>query len=283
MYYEAVAEYKKVRPDAELNILIAYSDIPPRFGNIIKEDLVDSIILDSGAYAANHSGKYVPFDSYLQFCKRYNSYFDFKINYDIDFSIYGYYTNNKYLYKLLDAGVDNVVPVVHDHTCQYTNEIEEYINMRYPIIAIGYHSQKKKHAPSLTRRIQANDLEVHLLGITDFNFLTQVPAEYVDSSSWGQVQKFGSLLWFDEKQPFGKNVVNIGLSDKNPQKDKKNLIEDFKDKERFLEDIYKKFNFKYRDLYGKGSTITRSIVTIDCFVSMQEFLRNKQKEKSVQQ
>jgi len=201
-------KYKSLYRDSELNVLISFgtrsSDYHEMMFNHRKD--INSLILDSGAYTKNNADKKtaekITLEGFISFCrpKVIRDTFDFIFNYDENFNMDGFGTNQQNMMKINEAGI-NVVPVAHDYTGECVKEIEYYIQKRYPIIALGASEHKRKNALHnigiAVNKIVGAGLKVHLLGNTSMDILGQLPIHYCDSSSWAKEGEHGNIIWMN--------------------------------------------------------------------------------------
>ncbi len=275
---DVIERYKELKPQSELNVLVSYAYKGPDSYKIFKDfqenDLISSVILDSGTFTANmsKSGNFqIDFDGFLAYAKTFNEYFDYIFNYDTDFAEKGFFTNYEFQKKAETEGVQ-LVPVVHDYLDQY-KEVQEYIDEKYPIIALGYHKKNKilKNIKQQAAKIKSNGLKVHLLGVSDFKILKQVNLDFADTSNWAQGPKFGSVYYFNSSTTDSFDIINF--IDNSANKKTINLINNYKYRDKFLKYTTEDLGLKYSDLIGHHKNQNRQIVCIDHFIKMQDKLR----------
>ena len=190
--------------DSEINILGSYGTTTNDYYEVIFKhpDLYHEIILDSGAFSINNPNNQsvnnrLTFDGFKAYCKHTKDKFKFIINYDEDFTPSGFEKNNENLKDLEEAGIP-VVPVIHDYEAENFDEIEFYLRHGYDLIALGYAEHKKAKVKTAVKRITSNGCKVHVLGITSYDVLKDLPVHYCDSSNWTQAVAFGYIYFWND-------------------------------------------------------------------------------------
>lgn len=165
-------------------------------------------LLDSGAFTFMNKGTNRNLDEYL------NEYIEFikknKIKYyfelDVD-SVTGYEKVIAMRYKLESETGGECIPVWHK-----SRGLEEFIKMtkEYSYASIGglvtgeIKANEYDYLPKLLEIAAENGCRIHGLGFTRTSQLHKYKFYSVDSSSWVQGMKYGSVVKFD-----GKSLVKI--------------------------------------------------------------------------
>lgn len=279
---DVLLEYRTLKPDAEINVLLSYGTVNGDYYDMVvtHRDKINDLILDSGAFTYNFAGEAarqkIDLDGFKCYCKTFNKQFNFIFNFDINFSDHGYDENCRNQDVLEKAGIERVVPVVHDYLGKNTDEAGEFIK-RYPLISLGsskYRTDKKVVA-KIVKRIKDAGRKVHLLGVSAYNSIKDIPIDYSDSSNWAQAQKFGYIYFWN--QPYDANTPDIMLRFRDKEIDNQNntltYFENYPhrgDVEKYIKD---ELGITYRDLYGHNSTFCRQLVNTHYFVKLQDRVR----------
>lgn len=279
--------------NSEVNILGSYGTANSDYYRVLYEHqkLFNNAMLDSGAFTINNpKNKSVnnrqTLDGYLGYCIFTNKKFKHIINYDDDFTTSGFEKNHENLKKLEKSGI-SAIPVIHDYEAENFDEIDYYLRHDYNLIALGYNEHKKSKFAKAVKRITRNGCKVHVLGITSFKDLKDLPVHYCDSTNWTQAVAFGYIyFWNDKKKgcnPLEDDMTDtIRFWDKDEQIRKPGYYYDdypFKsDLDHYLKEM---FGFTWVDLYGPDKHVNREVVNIDYFVTLQEKLRQYHKRNDV--
>jgi hypothetical protein len=271
-----IEEYKKIKPESELNVFISYAYRNKEFKSILgdKRHLINSIVLDSGTFTKNMAKNTkltskITFEGFKVFASRFGHHFDFIFNYDDDFDDDGVYENVKRLNELREVGV-NAVPVVHDYLNEH-NEIERYLKDGHPIIALGYSKNRnRKNLKKATKTINDHGVDVHILGMSTLQGLKECQPEYCDSSNWVQSVRYGYMYFLDNNL----KEIKIRFKDYTETNGGFPLLEEHPLKSEILQYVKDELGFKYTDLYGSSKNFVRSLINIHHFVKTQELLTN---------
>lgn len=289
--YKALLAYKELYPKSEMNILLSYGTRSPDYYEMINSsrNMINELICDSGAFTKNFASAKtaakISLDGFISFCKqpRVKESFNFFFNYDEDFRVSGFETNLRNMLKMEENGIE-VVPVVHDYLGDHFDEIGYYLDSKYPIIALGYSEHKiknkKENIVNVVNRIVTAGAKVHLLGISSYDILTDIPVHYCDSSSWAQEGKYGCILWWNLNKSCENKTDRIRFLDRdNSHECHKQHIENYSDKESFLKYLNDNLNMTLVDLYGHDKEHNRQLVNVHFFVQLQDELRKAHKQK----
>lgn len=197
----------------KLRILLSYHyykdiDLDELFAKYFTEPYPD-VFADSGGFSAMTQGVEIKWQEYAQWVKRWNHLLTAYANLDVIGDAEATLTNQK---RLEDAGL-RPLPVFH--TGEDWGYLENYVE-QYSYIALGgmvpYMTTPKKLIPWIIKafRIAGDKSVFHGFGATSWEVMSQLPWYSVDSSSWGQGFRFGTVPLFDERK--GK-FVKVKLGD----------------------------------------------------------------------
>ena len=184
----------------KLRILLSYhyykdTDLDALFSKYFTEPY-PSVFADSGAFSAFTQGVPIALDEYATWIKRYAHLFDVYGNLDVIGDAEGTLTNQK---RLEDYGL---APLPVFHTGEDWAYLERYID-QYPYMALGgmvpYMRQTNVIMPWIIRcfKMAQGRTVFHGFGATSWQVITSMPWYSVDSSSWGQGFRFGTVPVFD--------------------------------------------------------------------------------------
>jgi hypothetical protein len=275
--------------DSEVNILGSYGTADSDYHQVLYEqpDLFNDAILDSGAFTINNPNnksvnRRLTFDGFKAYCRATKERFKFIINYDEDFTTNGFEKNDENLKDLEKAGI-SAIPVIHDYEAENFDEIDHYLRHGYDLIALGYAENKKAKVKKAVRRITRHGSKVHVLGITSYNDLKDLPVLYCDSSSWIQAVAFGRIYFWNgndnKRNPLVDDMTDkIRFWDKDEQDRKPGYYYDDYPFKSDLDDYLKEmFGFTWVDLYGPDKNVNREVVNIHYHVILQQKLREYHK------
>jgi hypothetical protein len=279
---DVLLEYRRLKPEAEINVLLSYGTVNNNYYDMIVThgDKIDSLILDSGAFTYNFANEFsrqkIDLDGFKYYCKTFNKCFDFIFNFDVNFTDSGYSENCMNQKVLEEMGIENVVPVVHDYLGENTDEVGEFIK-KYERISLGSSKYRtdKKIVSEIVTRIKDAGKKVHLLGVSAYNSIKDIPLDYNDSSNWAQAQKFGYIYFWNK--PYDPDKPDIMLRFRDSEIDNPNntlkYFEDYDHREEVEKYIKDELGITYRDLYGHNSTFCRQLVNTHYFVKLQDHVR----------
>jgi hypothetical protein len=198
----------------------------------------------------------------------------------------GFVKNHENLVELEKAGID-ALPVIHDYTGQKFDEIGYYLNNRYDLIALGYEANKRKKLAQAVKHITSKGCKVHVLGITSFNTLKDLPVHFCDSSNWTQAVGYGYIYYWNDadttRNPLKDDMTDtIRFNDSDDQAIKPSYYHHnypFKnDLDRYLKE---NFGFTWVDLYGEKKHLCREIINIHYHTILQDKLREYHQRNNV--
>jgi len=158
------------------------------------------VMADSGGFSAETQGAKIDIAEYAEWIHRYNHLFTTYANLDVIGDAVATAKNQR---KLEDAGLS---PMPVFHASGDFGPLKELLADGYSYIALGglvpYSMQPKIRMRFCIKAFQmARDRAVfHGFGVTSWELMSSLPWYSVDSSSWGQGFRFGSVPLFDEKK-----------------------------------------------------------------------------------
>ena len=280
--------------DSELNLLLSYGTRTSEYSEMLLKHrkLFNDVILDSGAFTINNSGNLAAIDrlsrdGFRAFCRRLpKDLFKFIINYDEIFTPDGFEINFENMQILEEDGI-KIIPVVHDYTGKVFDEMESYLKKGYPLIALGWATDKRKQAPNAVKRIASRGRKMHLLGGTSYDMLKRIPVNYCDSSNWTQAVRFGYIYHWNEsnkdKDPLKADMTDtIRFWDKENQARKNSYyFDDYPWKKDLAYYLKEMFGLTWKDLHGHDKHLAREVVNIHYFTILQEKLRQYHKRNNI--
>jgi len=199
-----------IYPKKRVNVLRSYG-VPSKqdweimnrkYGNIA------SLILDCGTFSLHFAesvdDEKVSRKGYTRYVEKFGKYYDFYFSFDRDFTVYGYEENKENYLHLKSCGL-NPVPVLHAYS---NEEINFYINEGCEYVALGSIMQKgsnkmdrtQKDIDKATMKLANAGVKVHLFGASSYRAIAHLPLYSCDSSSWAQNNKFGFILFWNNKK-----------------------------------------------------------------------------------
>ena len=163
--------------------------------------LLESFMLDSGAFTFFSSGKHVDWDEYLEqyaeFIKRNRVGLFFEL--DID-SLVGYDRVKKFRCGLERMTGKQPIPVWHK-----SRGTDEFLRMcdEYPYVAIGgivsgeIRQKDYKAFPWFIKEAHKRGSKIHGLGFTNLEGMRKYHFDSVDSTAWVSGNRFGAVYKFD--------------------------------------------------------------------------------------
>jgi len=200
----------EIHPDKVANTLRSYGVPSNQDWHIMnrKQGNIGSLILDCGTFSLHFAesvdDEKVSFEGYKRYIEKFGKYYDFYFSFDRDFTVDGYEENRENYLQLKKAGL-NPVPVLHAYS---NEEINFYINEKCEYVALGSIMQKgsskmdrkQKDIDKATMKLANAGVKVHLFGASSYKAIAHLPLYSCDSSSWAQNNKFGFILFWNEKK-----------------------------------------------------------------------------------
>lgn len=239
-----------------LNILVSMAILPNNYETFLKkfESIINSIILDNGAFSALNSNIGMTTDQLLhkfkKHCEKHNDRYQIIFSPDFEFGPDGFEKNYEYFLDMEELGID-VAPVIHNLN---NGEIEAYLTHNPEYIAIGQCKGRKNRNnlfPAVYR-LNNHGVKVHLFGITEVDLLVGCPAFSCDSKSWLDDATTGVVrFWNPERQSQNKTDI-IYFPDYLGQKRKGTIS---------------RYDYQYLDIFESFMT-SRLGLTMDDFLGL---------------
>lgn len=223
-----------------LKILLSYwyyknADLDSLFSKHFSEPYPE-VFADSGAYSAMTQGATITLDEYEQWIKRWQHHFVAYSNLDVIGSSNATLANQK---GLEDRGLE---PIPVFHTGEDWSALDHYLS-RYAYVALGgmvpyMREARMKLMPWLVKcfRLAEGRAVYHGFGCTSWEVLKSFRWYSVDSSSWGQGFRYGTVPLFNTQKG---GFVDVQLGDRENVYQYSRLIrslgfdpEDFADRAR---------------------------------------------------
>jgi hypothetical protein len=281
---EAAIRYKQVKPNEKLHALVSYGrrNNDARYFLVTDPNLLDGLIMDSGTWTRNQNYTKLKDIITRKGCAAYAKNFEDKVNFyfnfDEDFKKAGFETNYSNQLKMERAGL-KPVPVVHD--C-YSDEIQQYIDRGYKLIAIG--SGELKHASlddlnMIVQKPYRAGVKIHFLGCTSFDKLTYIPVYSCDASTWGHQSARGFVFYWNPLKTGYKKIEKVSFYGKPPKRLIKTTIDNFSFKKQFAAHLKSELNFTIDDLRGKEGLANREVANLHFFAELEKEINKKHKEQ----
>ena len=193
---DALLAYNQKFPAEKPNALISYARSSGQIHGLltIHREKLGGLILDSGAYTLNNSKTRdlaLNLGGYRTYALKTQHLFDFIFNFDDDFSEDGFEHNLSNQIELESVAL-NPVPVIHDI---YGNEIDFYLEKKYPIIALGsIQITGEAELSYACSRLKGSSAKIHLFGNTAYFFLGGYAIWSCDSATWSHAAGRGYIL-----------------------------------------------------------------------------------------
>lgn len=275
--YPILIAYRKIRPDAEINVLLSFAQQGQGNWPLMKETHSNSVVLDSGAYTYSQDAQHNhlnTMEAYKLYLKSYAHYFDFYFTYDHDFSRDSFETNRECQLELEEAGF-TPVPVIHN--CQNAEEMAYYTSSDYDLVAIG--SSEIRDAPTaqlhqIVQGIAQKGIKVHLLGCTKYETLAGSGASSCDSTTWAQMATRGVVLYWNPHKVGQDKTDKIFCLDSPDHRRKRNHYLKYRFANQFGMYLNNTLSLTVHDLVGPGrrERMNRFLVNIDYFTTIQNLL-----------
>jgi hypothetical protein len=238
--------------------------------------------MDSGTFTRNQNyTKYkdtITFKGYAAYAKNFEDKVDFYFNFDEDFSEAGFETNYSNQLKLEREGL-KPIPVVHN--C-YSDEIQQYIDRGYKLIAIG--SGELKHASlddlrMIVEKPYRAGVKVHFLGCTSFDKLAYIPVSSCDASTWGHQSARGIVKFWNPLKIGYDKIDEASFYDIRPKRLTKNPIDHHPFKKQISAYLKSELNFTIDDLRDKEGLANREVANLHFFAQLEKIINQKHKEQ----
>jgi len=292
-----IKKLHEINPVLKPNVLITFYGLEhPMDYTKTYRSMINSLILDCGAYSINSNKKLSIaarkiesdklFLQYIDYTKLAQSRYDFLFSFDDDFTPNGFDHNLERLIDLEAAGIE-VVPVIHN---LHNHEIDFFIEAKpkYPIVAIGQcKADNRKDLKVLFDAVDPlyrNGIKVHLFGITTPSLISHVPAYSCDSKAWLDYAGRGRALYYDHESKLLNKQKLIHFPDKE---NSSNYTEDtyYKNYEKmdaFLAHIKSKLNLELEDLIAEQTQVmSLDLVNALYFMELEELITNDNQDRGI--
>ena len=256
-----------------INILLSYAYAGPDFLHIFTKyrHMIDSIILDSGAWTVAQGIINLPLAGLISYIKMNGHHFDRYFNYDTDFSNYGFDNNISNQTIMEKAGL-KPVPVVHN---LFDNEIDYYVKSgKYSYIALGS-SQTTNFddlAYAVYRIKKGNpNIKIHWFGGSRYEWLCQLPIASCDTTSWALTGKFGYIMYWNPKDTGvnkGHSIYTSGII-KNVEAGKYEFV-NYPWRQDIDCYLINTFGLTFHDLCGYNAAFNMQLVNTHFFAEQEK-------------
>lgn len=176
-------------PGIKLNILLSKARMPANYKAFLAEfePIIESVILDNGAFSVMHSKLDITLSQLLT---RFTVHSTLSGNRylmvfspDFNFGPQGFEENYERLLDMEELNIE-AVPVIHNLK---NHEIWSYAEDGHEFVAIGQYAGRKNPEVlfQAVNRLRVDfGMKVHLFGISDFSLISLCPAFSCDSKSW---------------------------------------------------------------------------------------------------
>ena len=170
----------------KMNVMISYAYLA---GNAYKvtqlyRDRINSLCLDSGAFSSFGGKAKIWNLEYSNYLKIFGNRFDEFVALDDSLDDPNHnFINLRALEEIVGESGKKAIPVIHDPDNPH-EEIEMYIEMGYPYIALGSMGLNKRIDPKIILRVRKEypDIKLHLFGNLTLKVLEQYKPYSADSS-----------------------------------------------------------------------------------------------------
>jgi len=185
------------------NVLLSFAYAGSDFEKIFTKcrHMIDSIILDSGAWSVAQGTANLSLKGFIAYVNTNGRLFDRHFNFDTDFSDTGFDNNIVHQIKMERAGL-RPVPVVHN---LFDREIDYYVQSgKYDWIALG--SRQTTNYDDLkyaVYRIKKGnpDIRIHWFGGSRYEWLCRLPIASCDTTSWAATGQYRNIMYWNPKDP----------------------------------------------------------------------------------
>lgn len=276
--YCAVVDAETVRlfhdiTKIKFNVLISYYYIKGsahKLTNLYRH-MIDSLIMDSGAYSVATGKSKISLSEYKLYLKRYGHLFDCVFNLDDKFDNPEHNQRNQ---DYLQQGVARErwpVPVVHSED-DPEGEVQIYVDQGHDYIALGSLGKHRKFDADTVARIMEKfpDIRFHLFGNFDREILTKCRPYSADSATWGHKAGYGSLYYWD---PDEKKEYSIYMEHRDTkQQPGQILYSEFMLKDKLDKFLLSTFGFDYARVLNNQTSM--QIVNIYFFTQLESHINS---------
>lgn len=267
------------------NVLIPYSSIyyhkvKPHLFTKDNRHLIDSLILDCGAYAlfemfpdpiARRQEAEILMRAFLAYCQQAKEQYDFVFSMDDEFHMDSLEHNLGRMYEFEQAGI-KVVPVVHNIFDE--SELNYFISEGYDRVAIGQ-CKGRDDLENLAKAVNifnTAEVKIHLFGMTTPKLIRHVKADTCDSKSWQKYAEMGqALFWNHARKGMDKtDLIYFPKFQEEPPKSKGHYYHDYKYLEHFKAHLNEKLGIDLRDLLGLNQEFNLHLVNMYYYMELEK-------------
>jgi len=276
--YCAVVDAETVRlfhdiTKIKFNVLISYYYIKGSAHKLtsLYRNMIDSLIMDSGAYSVATGKSKISLSEYKLYLKRYGHLFDCAFNLDDKFDNP---EHNQRHQDYLQQGVARErwpVPVVHSED-DPEGEVQIYVDQGHDYIALGSLGKHRKFDADTVARIMEKfpDIRFHLFGNFDREILTKCRPYSADSATWGHKAGFGSVYYWD---PDEKKEYSIYMEHRDTKQQAGQILySEFKLKDKLNKFLSSTFGFDYARVLNNQTSM--QIVNIYFFTQLESHINS---------
>ncbi len=276
--YCAVVDAETVRlfhdiTKIKFNVLISYYYIKGSAHKLtsLYRNMIDSLIMDSGAYSVATGKSKISLSEYKLYLKRYGHLFDCAFNLDDKFDNP---EHNQRHQDYLQQGVTRdrwPVPVVHSED-DPEGEVQIYVDQGHDYIALGSLGKHRKFDADTVARIMEKfpDIRFHLFGNFDREILTKCRPYSADSATWGHKAGFGSVYYWD---PDEKKEYSIYMEHRDTKQQAGQILySEFKLKDKLNKFLSSTFGFDYARVLNNQTSM--QIVNIYFFTQLESHINS---------
>ena len=276
--YCAVVDAETVRlfhdiTKIKFNVLISYYYIKGSAHKLtsLYRNMIDSLIMDSGAYSVATGKSKISLSEYKLYLKRYGHLFDCVFNLDDKFDNPEHNQRNQ---DYLQQGVITErwpVPVVHSED-DPEGEVQIYVDQGHDYIALGSLGKHRKFDANTVNRIMEKfpDIKFHLFGNFDREILTKCRPYSADSATWGHKAGFGSVYYWD---PDEKKEYSIYMEHRDTKQQAGQILySEFKLKDKLNKFLSSTFGFDYARVLNNQTSM--QIVNIYFFTQLESHINS---------
>jgi len=263
-------------PEIRLNILLTAARMPRRYKEYLTtfSSMIESVILDNGAFSAMNSKLNVSLEQLLQRFTIHSSLnqsqYLMVFSPDFEFGPNGFEANYNHWLDMEELNI-MAVPVIHNLK---NHEAWSYSQTLPEFIAIGQSNNRRIPAnlfPVVYRLYHEKHIKVHLFGMTDFSLISGCPAFSCDSKSWIDDATTGIIrFWNPEKED--RNKTDIIYFPEELDKRKPNMFSryDYPHIEVFKQFLNDQLGISLDDLIGGKRVFYRQVALVLYYHTLED-------------
>lgn len=206
--------WHEVDPDDVPGVLLAFpfyenTDMAALLGPLRERGV--RVFADSGAFSAWRSGKSIDLEAYAGWLERWGDLFDLYANLDVIGDAEGTAANQ----AALEAHGLSPLPTLHygvgwERFDEVVSERPEYVAFGGMVGRMTYeHNDVMRWCVAGLRRTSEAGIKVHGFGVTRWNAIWDLPWQSVDSTTWQNGSRYGSLLLFTGTRLFQARATQL--------------------------------------------------------------------------